>query len=178
MTQCLRIQAFLFCLVTLLFPAYAQVLPRQTGVPFQNGTANSTTTSGDSAGTASGPWTAITPPPTPCCWVIAGTQAVGLERWWNTSAAEVIATVISNIGRYNGSTTLLNATTIYKPNNATFTDYGFYGQSSFVDGFAFTSPVSIPATILDDNLVDPGDYAGTSIVSGSVQTWNYTDLRV
>ncbi|KAK5125646.1 hypothetical protein LTR85_011920 [Meristemomyces frigidus] len=106
-------------------------------------------------------------------------MAVGVERWWNTSADETVATVIHNIGRYNGSTRLLNTTTIYKPKNETFSDYGFYFQSQFApEDFAFTSPVSIPTTILDDNLVNPGDYAGTSIVSGSVQTWNYTDLRV
>jgi hypothetical protein len=53
----------------------AEVLPRQT--TFSNSTTASTTASG-------------IPTPAPCCWILAGTHAVGLNKWYTSTAEHVV----------------------------------------------------------------------------------------
>lgn len=56
----------------------ADVFPRQT--TFSNATASSTATS-----TASG-----VPTLPPCCWLLAGDKAVGLNKWYSSTADHVV----------------------------------------------------------------------------------------
>ncbi|KAK4949389.1 hypothetical protein LTR10_012007 [Elasticomyces elasticus] len=160
--------------------ANAQIFPRQTSVPFGNGSSSASLISGATGSiTASPP--ATTPPP--CCWVIAGSLAVGFGRWWSSSAVETVATVITNYMRNNYTTILLNSSTIYKPANETFaaSSYSFYLAGEFLDS-AITSPIAIPTNLLTgagaglDN-IGP-DYAGTAIISGTVETFDHTDLKI
>ncbi|KAK5726722.1 hypothetical protein LTR15_002610 [Elasticomyces elasticus] len=160
--------------------ANAQIFPRQTTVPFGNGSSSATLISGATGSiTASPP--ATTPPP--CCWVIAGSLAVGFGRWWSSSAVETVATVVTNYMRNNYTTILLNSSTIYKPANETFaaSSYSFYLAGEFLDS-AITSPIAIPTNLLTgagaglDN-IGP-DYAGTAIISGTVETFDHTDLKI
>ncbi|KAK4898620.1 hypothetical protein LTR27_003792 [Elasticomyces elasticus] len=160
--------------------ANAQIFPRQTNVPFGNGSSSATlTSSATSAATTSPP--ATTPPP--CCWVIAGSLAVGFGRWWSSSAVETVATVVTNYMRNNYTTILLNSSTIYEPANETFaaSSYNFYFAAEFVNS-ALTSPIVVPTNLLTGagahlNNMGP-DYAGTSIISGTVETFEHTDLKI
>jgi hypothetical protein len=56
----------------------AEVFPRQT--IFGNTTTSST---------ASG-----VPTPAPCCWILAGTRAVGLNQWYTSTAEHVVGELI------------------------------------------------------------------------------------
>jgi hypothetical protein len=60
----------------------ADVLPRQT--TFSNSTTASTASS-----SASG-----IPTPAPCCWILAGTRAVGLNKWYTSTAENVVGELI------------------------------------------------------------------------------------
>jgi hypothetical protein len=52
----------------------AEVFPRQT-------TFSNTTTSNTASGV---------PTPAPCCWILAGTRAVGLNKWYTSTAEHVV----------------------------------------------------------------------------------------
>lgn len=167
--------ALLVVWISLAPTVVSQLLPRQT--PFNNETSS---TSKVNSGTGTAPAPSFTRPP-PCCWVIGGTQAVGLDGWWTTSAEETVATVITNYAYYNGtnSTSVLNSTTIYAPANATFasSSYGFYPASGVATS-PITAPFALPTNLIPNFLAGIGDYAGTSIIPGTVATWNFTNLRV
>jgi hypothetical protein len=60
----------------------ADVFPRQT--TFSNTTVSSTTTS---------PATGIPTPP-PCCWILAGGTAVGVNKWYTSTAEHVVGELI------------------------------------------------------------------------------------
>jgi hypothetical protein len=60
----------------------AEVFPRQT--TFSNTTVSSTTTSADAG----------IPTPPPCCWILAGTHAVGLNQWYTSTAEHVVGELI------------------------------------------------------------------------------------
>ncbi|KAK4901797.1 hypothetical protein LTR27_001569 [Elasticomyces elasticus] len=149
---------------------------------------------------------AITQPP-PCCWVIGGTFAVGVNRWWTSSVEEVVATVIKNIGRYddnstkvldttvlsaigpynNGSSTkVLNATTIYKGVNATLpaSVFGTWlantAKYAVSQGFS-QAGIAMPTDILTGNgafLNGTGDYAATAVENKTAVSFDFTDLVV
>lgn len=68
----------------------ADVFPRQT--TFSNATTSSTAT-----GTASG-----VPTPAPCCWILAGTRAVGLNKWYTSTAEHVVGELIVSFLRHVG----------------------------------------------------------------------------
>ncbi|KAK3628898.1 hypothetical protein LTR56_018383 [Elasticomyces elasticus] len=168
--------------VTILVTSVAsvQVFPRQTSVPFGNGSSSATLITGATGSMTTSP-PATTPPP--CCWVIAGSLAVGIGRWWSSSAVETVATVVTNYMRNNYTTILLNSSTIYRPANETFAarSYSFYFAAEFVNS-ALTSPIAIPTNLLTGsgahlNNLGP-DYAGTSIISGTVETFDHTDLKI
>ena len=63
----------------------ADVFPRQT--TFSNTTVSSTTTS---------PAAGIPTPP-PCCWILAGTHAVGLNQWYSSTAEHVVGELIVSL---------------------------------------------------------------------------------
>ncbi|KAK3624583.1 hypothetical protein LTR56_020930 [Elasticomyces elasticus] len=173
----MKLPAFSILLTSI---ANAQTFPRQTSVPFGNGSSNATLISG-ATGSITASLPATTPPP--CCWVIAGSLAVGFGRWWSSSAVETVATVVTNYMRNNYTTIFLNSSTIYKPANETFaaSSYSFYLAGEFLDS-AITSPIAIPTNLLTgagaglDN-IGP-DYAGTAIISGTVESFDNTDLKI
>ena len=66
------------------------VLPRQT-------TFSNTTTPSTATGTASG-----IPTPPPCCWIAAGTHAVGLNLWYTSTAEHVVGELIVSLSRRAG----------------------------------------------------------------------------
>ncbi|KAK5744925.1 hypothetical protein LTR17_001676 [Elasticomyces elasticus] len=85
--------------------------------------------------------------------------------------------------RNNYTTILLNSSTIYRPANETFaaSSYSFYFAAEFVNS-ALTSPIAVPTSLLTGsgahlNNLGP-DYAGTSIISGTVETFDHTDLKI
>ncbi|KAK5708304.1 hypothetical protein LTR97_000844 [Elasticomyces elasticus] len=173
----MKLPAFTILLTSI---ANAQIFPRQTSVPFGNGSSSATLASSATGEITTSPPT-TTPPP--CCWVIAGSLAVGFGRWWSSSAVETVATVVTNYMRNNYTTILLNSSTIYKPANETFaaSSYSFYFAGEFFNS-ALTSPIVVPTNLLTGagahlNNLGP-DYAGTSIISGTVETFEHTDLKI
>ena len=108
---------------------FANVFPRQTA--FTNSTSAITTSSSTSTGTGTSSVMTPGPLPAPCCWIAAGAVAVGLNKWYNSSVEEEVATVITTFLRDNHTAIPVNSTTIYKPKNATaaYEIGGFYGAA-------------------------------------------------
>ncbi|KAK5675995.1 hypothetical protein LTS10_011284 [Elasticomyces elasticus] len=173
---------FLELLVLMALPsATGQILPRQTDMAASFSNTSSTSVTPTTTADAS----AITQPP-PCCWVIGGTFAVGVNRWWSTSVEEVVATVITNIGRYDdNSTKVLNTTTIYKGVNATLpaSVFGTYLANTAYYLSADFSQVGLvlPTDILTGQgafLSGAGDYAATAVENKTAMSFDFTDLVI
>lgn len=80
MTRASSLLAFALAAVITLGVA-ADVFPRQT--TFSNTTAPSTTSPASGVST-----------PGPCCWLVAGTRAVGLNMWYTSTAEHVVGELI------------------------------------------------------------------------------------
>lgn len=159
----------------------AHVYPRQT--TFNNITVSSTTTS----------YLSIHTPP-PCCWILAGEQAVGLNKWYSSSAENVVgmvrynpasalltlilclATVITTyIRENNGSAVPANSTTIYVQNATNYPTYGTYGPYPTQPWVAVPG---VPATLLPDGFNAGVDYARTILDNVTAMTFPHTDLVI
>jgi hypothetical protein len=158
-----------------VYTAYSQRPHRQTAQY-----ANTTTVPDHSSTITASASPSITGPP-PCCWLAGGTWAVGLLRWHDTTYTVTTATVVTTFLRYgNNSAAIANSTTLTRPRNETFTNYGIYDNGGNV-GYrvTITYPVSIPTDIIADGLLETeGDYAATSFVSEAIQSYDFTDMTV
>ncbi|KAK5687054.1 hypothetical protein LTS10_001191 [Elasticomyces elasticus] len=153
----------------------AQIQSPQTLSQFRNNTSTPTPTDDwQQFHTTLAPDAVLSSIP-PCCWVVAGTHAVGVGRWWTSSSAQTVATVVTNYMRNNNTTLLLNSSTIYIPANRTFLpDFQYQWESAF-------PPQGIPDDIITGagaRLAWEDSYAGTDFVRGTVLAFESTDLKI
>lgn len=66
----------------------ADDFPRQTQTSFGNNTTTPSTATGAASTTST---------PAPCCWLLAGTRAVGVNKWYTSTAEHVVGKLIVSL---------------------------------------------------------------------------------